>query len=196
MVCHANYPLNTTLIVVFFSDHRVYRVSGVKDEVLEWSEMGIVIRTPAGVVPPGITCDITVTPVIPTDDCVLPDESEIASTIFEITTSCDIVKPVTLEIRHCVRLTSPDELKMMFFAKAHSPYYKFVECKGGSFAIGSSYGELKCLNFSQFVIFFSKLLNYRRTCCSIQLLYSPVPHSNVHLIFTKDISRIMQVSSF
>ena len=173
----------------------MYRVSGVKYEVLEWPEMGLVIRTPAGVVPPGITCDITVTPVIPTDDCVLPDESEIASTIFEITTSCDIVKPVSLEMQHCICLTSTNDVKMIFFAKAQSPlYHKFIKCEGGSFAIGSSCGLLECSTFSRIGIFFSRLLNHRRICCSIQLLYSPKPPSKVHLIFTKDILNIMNVS--
>ena len=67
-------------------------------------------------------------------------------------------------------------------------------CEGGSFSIGSSYGVLECSTFSRIGIFFSRLLNHRRTCCSIQLLYSPTPPSKVHLIFTKDILNIMNVS--
>ena len=167
----------------------MYRVNGVEKKVFEWPEMGISIHTPAGVVPPGITCDITVAPVIPTVDCVLPDESEIASTIFEITTSCDIVKPVTLKIEHCVYTY---EKEKMFFAKAQPPHYEFVKCEGGLF-VTPNYGVLECSTFSRFGIF-SSLLNRMRTCCCIQLLYSPIPPSNVHLIFTKDISNIMEVS--
>ena len=146
---------------------------------MDWQEKGMMtITVPAGAVAPGNSCDITVAPVSPTKNCIFLDDSVLVSEIFEVTTSCGILKPITIKLQHCVEVTEDNEITSLAFAKAeqnHAPLI-FEKLEGGCFDVGSQYGSIQCEKFSQFAIICDR--NRRvRLRCSARMYCSFLPDS-------------------
>ena len=172
---------------------------------MDWQEKGIMtITVPAGAVAPGNSCDITVAPVSPTKNCIFPDDSVLVSEIFEVTTSCDIIKPITIKLQHCVQVTGKSQIASLAFAKAErnhpndksSPLI-FEKLEGGCFDVGSKYaGSIKCERFSYFSIIWDK--KRRVPCplrCSVLMYYSESDSSahTVHIVVTKNLGNNIEV---
>ena len=163
----------------------------------------IIIHVPVGVVPSGQTCDITITPVQPSE-CVLPTDVILVSEVFEVTTSCDLQAPITINLQHCVQVSGEDEQNCLSFARAESgtganSKYLFKECVGGTFTIGSEYGEVECEKFSGFLIWWRKLRGLPCPLrCSLRMVRSLLYQDmhEAHIIVTKDIGNIMKVWIF
>ena len=182
-------------------DSYVYTVTGLETERrIDWLDKGsIIIHVPAGVVPPDQTCDITITPVQPSE-CVFPTDVILVSEVFEVTTSCDLQAPITINLRHCVRPTREDERNCLSFAKAEStgsPPHVLREFEGGTFSTELQYGELKCTKFSYFSVFWLRRLGIPCSLHScVQVGYRFCPESEeheAHIIITKNIGKYAQV---
>ena len=171
-------------------------MTGLEAEEINWLYKGsIIIHVPAGVVPPGQTCDITITPVQPSE-CVLPPDAILVSEVFEVTTSCDLQAPITIILRHCVRPTREDERNCLSFAKAESGagncYFK--ECENGIFTIGSEYGELECKRFSTFLAWWRKKLGLPCPLeCCVRMVHSFLYQHEAHIVVTKNNGDLMEV---
>ena len=136
---------------------RLYTVTGSGDEVLRWEENGVTMHVPAGVVKPGTYCDIAVIPIME-GKFVFPDNHTPVSAIYAIGASCTLLKPIKIELQHCVDVTEENKGRMRFAEAKHddvNPPYKFQTCEDGVFPAGSQYGSLECYSFTLYTILMS-----------------------------------------
>ena len=98
------------------------------------------------------TCVIAIRAVI-AGNFDFPEGTEPVSAIYGISTSVEFVKPITLEMQHCVALKQKKDCHYLSFAVAHvSPDQPCLPCSfqelgGGSFSPGSQYGIITCSSF-------------------------------------------------
>ena len=131
-------------------------------------------------------------------DCIFPSNSVLVSEVFEVNTSCRILEPITIRLKHCVKIAEENEVNFLTFVKAEnqegSSPYDFRICEGGSFTVSSQHGTIKSTVFSFFGITWLKRklhLSYRLDCC-VLMLYSS-DKQEVHVVITKDLRTITKV---
>ena len=85
-----------------------------------------------------------------------PKGSELVSAVYAIFISKPLLKPLTVNIQHCVALETPEQCNSLQFVRAPLnngiPPYKFKILSGGHFTPGSQYGSISCLQFCEFGI--------------------------------------------
>ena len=182
---------------------RLYTVTGNSDEVLRWEEHGVTIHVPAGVVQPGTYCDITVIPILE-GKFVFPDNHTPVSAIYAIGASCKLLKPIKIDLQHCVDVTEGNKRCLSFAKAKHDdvhPPYEFQTCGNGVFPAGSQYGSLECYSFSLYTILMSVgrwLFGNPITRYKVQLFYTKstiVPNKwTVRFVVTKNINSHIEVN--
>ena len=181
---------------------RLYTVTGSSDEVLRWEEHWVTIHVPAGVVQPWTCCDIAVILILE-GKFVFPYNHTLVSAIYAIGTSCELLKPIKIELQHCVNVTEGNKGRLRF-AKAKNddfnPPYEFQTCGNGVFPAGSQYGSLECDSFSLYTILMSIaswFTGRSSTRYKAQLFHtkSTVPNRwTVQFAVTKDINYHIEVN--
>ena len=82
-----------------------------------------------------------------------PKGSELVSAVYAISISKPLLKPLTVNIQHCVALETPEQCNSLQFMRAPLnngiPPYKFKDLLGGLFSPGSQYGSISCLQFCE-----------------------------------------------
>lgn len=118
---------------------------------MSWEECGIKIIFPSCTLTAYI--EVTVNVLLTDSDFHLPEGSELASAVYDISADKPFSKPVTIQIQHCVPLNDASRTSMSF-ATANTqkgPPYTFHKLEG-VFRCESSYGEVQCTHLSLFTI--------------------------------------------
>ena len=164
---------------------------------LSWREHGIVIHVPKDAVSSSIqTFDIAVVPIAE-GDFVIDSDYEPASAVYAIGVSCELQKPLQIEIQHCVELTEESHCKKLTFAKAKhdgiTPPYHLDPIPGGSFSTGSDYGTIECSQFALFSILCEGLNSHTR--CRLLTFYEYRSYKRwaVRFVVTKNINSHIEV---
>lgn len=128
-------------------------------QLLDWEENGLRIQVPKGAVCG--SCDISVK-VILTGNFELPKNTELVSAVYAISASSKLIKPVQIEIQHCVTVDKQQLGQSLMFAKAAcndqpNVPYKFEPVEGGMFHINHYYADIKCDQFSCFAVIMDTL---------------------------------------
>ena len=181
----------------------VYTITGETTTVLIPEGCGIKIFVPQGVVPPGVSCNVAVIPVA-AGYFVFPSGYKPVSCVYAIGVSCDLLKPVTIDMEHCVVVT--ENRSLLSFASAEhdklSPPYEFKKCTNtGRFVAGSSYGSVDCQSFTLYTMLMrvaSWFISIPEERYKVSLLYKKskiTPRKwTVHFIVTKNLNDHLQVS--
>ena len=110
-------------------------------------------------VPAGATtgpCDIVVKAII-SGEFEIPEGCELVSALYAISASRKFIKPVDVEIEHCVRLENEQDCKFMCFGittcKQEVLPYTFKIIKNGVFTPRSKFGKVFQSSFSIIGIF-------------------------------------------
>ena len=86
-----------------------------------------------------------------------PKGSELVSAVYAILISKPLLKPLTVNIQHCVALETPEQCNSLQFMKAQLTNgtlpYQFEDLPGGCFTPGNQYGSIPCTEFSLFAIY-------------------------------------------
>ena len=95
------------------------------------------------------TVEVAITALVG-GEFILPEDTELVSAVYAISVSKPLLKPVQLEIQHCVSIKKPSHSNYLSFATAPSdqPSYQFQPVKGGIFAISNQYGSISLSGFS------------------------------------------------
>ena len=136
------------LFLVQNNSHKVYTL-------LNWEEYGLRITIPHEAVPLYDTVEVAITALVG-GEFILPEDTELVSAVYAISVSKPLLKPVQLEIQHCVSIEKPAHSNYLSFATAPSDKasYEFQPVKGaGEFSIGSRYGSIYITEFSRWSIF-------------------------------------------
>ena len=116
----------------------------------DWEGYGFKIVVPAGALPKGKRCQITVK-AITTGQFNFPKHTQLVSSVYWIYSSCKFLKPVDVCIDHCAILQSLDDCNQMRFILARcdqeSLPYNFI-VKTGTFSPNNREGLISLKSFS------------------------------------------------
>ena len=87
------------LFLVQNNSHKVYTL-------LNWEEYGLRITIPHEAVPLYDTVEVAITALVG-GEFILPEDTELVSAVYAISVSKPLLKPVQLEIQHCVSIEEP-----------------------------------------------------------------------------------------
>ena len=88
-----------------------------------------------------------------------PERMTLVSAVYYIRTSSELLRPITVEIEHCVILLDNNKTSGLKFGKADtnsywaSPPYIFKTLSEGMFPVGQSWGTIQMSSFSLLSIF-------------------------------------------
>ena len=86
----------------------------------------------------------------------LPVGTKLVSAVYGISVSKALLKPLTLELQHCVALETKAQADNLKFIKAPLIGYdfnaEFTVMEGGEFCLGSRYGSMTCDLIGKFYI--------------------------------------------
>ena len=85
------------------------------------------------------------------ENVILPENMSLASAIYYVKPSLKLLKPVTVEMEHCVILKENSTLSHLTFSKASTsvpPPYAFNKVSSGTFAPGQSWATIQMSEFS------------------------------------------------
>ena len=122
-----------------------------------WNEYGFSMHIPKDALRSSGTAVIAIRMVV-AGKFEYPENTEPVSAIYEISTSAKLVKPITLEIQHCVALRREEDCFYLSFASAHNLPEKshlpcvFKKLNGGLFSPGSQNGTILCSSFCRLTI--------------------------------------------
>ena len=146
-----------------------------EDESVEYTGTAFTYDNPNGIslhFPTVTECEtaIKISIKVVNDDYILPEgyeDMDLVSSMFKITASADLPAPVTVIMEHCAIVEKDGSLVHII---AHGPPpYKFKLLEGGTFPIGTNYGEFHTKAFSIFTTLARKL--GLRLSLSVQVFY-------------------------
>ena len=85
-----------------------------------------------------------------------PRNTTLVSAVYYIHTSTKLLRPVTIEMEHCVLLRNDDTIQSLSFYVAEIypglPHYTFQSLRGGVFSSSNLWGSIQVSSFSLFSI--------------------------------------------
>ena len=116
-----------------------------------WEKYGLILSAPAEILPSLETCKVAIT-ALAGGDFEFPKGSQLVSAVYAIFISKTLLKPLTVNIQHCVALETPEQCKSLQFVKAalnnRGFPYQFKVLEGGYFTPENQYGSISCTQFS------------------------------------------------
>ena len=134
-------------------EETVLEVVGDKPQKPEWPGYGFYIEVPDGALPPDVTASVAVK-IIFAGQFELPEDSQLISAIYWISSSRAFLKEVTVNIQHGAVITSEEQCTEFKFIVAKCSQevlpYKFKKIGKGLFNTHSQYAAIKVKQFSFF----------------------------------------------
>ena len=119
--------------------------------MMNWERYGLRIGVSEGSLSSEETAEAAVVALVG-GDFKFPDNTVLVSAVYAISVSRRLLKPLRLEMQHCVSITRRDQTRYIKFAIAPvdmpSLAYQFRIVEGGEFSIGSRYGSIDRKEFS------------------------------------------------
>ena len=119
--------------------------------MMNWERYGLRIGVSEGSLSSEETAEAAVVALVG-GDFKFPDNTVLVSAVYAISVSRRLLKPLRLEMQHCVSITRRDQTRYIKFAIAPvdtpSLPYQFRIVEGGEFSIGSRYGSIDRKEFS------------------------------------------------
>ena len=177
----------------------VLEVVGDLPQKVEWPGYGFFIEIPEGAVPPGVTASVGVK-VILAGQFKFPDNSQLISAIYWVSSSVVFLKEVSVNIQHCGVIRSEDQCSYFKFIIAKCSQkelpYTFRERKG-LFSSHTQYGAIKLKQFSILAltapddtdVLCTALMFYKqRIACPLTIVF--------HFVVVRDLESYLQVCDF
>ena len=135
---------------VHIAEKKVFYIEGNEAQSLYWEEYGLRIHLSQNTVSSPESCEVAVT-VLVGGRFKFPKRSVVVSAVYNISIAKPLLKPVTLEIQHCVNLRKQAEANCLHFvrAKLHPSTlsYEFTELlDGGQFYPERRYGSISIIS--------------------------------------------------
>ena len=119
--------------------------------MMNWERYGLRIRVSEGSLSSEETAEAVVVALVG-GDFKFPDNTVLVSAVYAISVLRRLLKPLRLEMQHCISMTRRDQTRYMKFAIAPidtpSLPYQFRIVEGGEFSIWSRYGSIDHKEFS------------------------------------------------
>ena len=123
--------------------------------MIDWKEYGLKISIEKGTV--SETTDVALLALVG-GQFVFPKNTQLVSAVYHISVSKPLLKPLRLEMQHCVDIRSSAHTKYLKFAVASVDQsnlpYEFVPVDGGKFVSEEWYGTIERKKFSPVCILY------------------------------------------
>ena len=114
-------------------------------QLINWKNHGFRLHCPQGAVSKGTEVSVT---ALADGNFKVPKGTMLVSAVYAISVSKALLKPLVIELQHCVDLRTKAQTGCLKFVRAPLKYpYQFRPVKGGSFSVGKRYGSVKCSRF-------------------------------------------------
>ena len=127
----------------------VLEVVGDKPQKQEWPGYGFYIEVPEGALPPGVTASVRVKAILG-GQFKFPDNSQLISALYWVSSSEVFLKEVAVNIQHCAVIKTKEQCSSFRFIIAKSSQtavpYTFKE-REGDFNPHTQYGTIKLKRF-------------------------------------------------
>ena len=170
----------------------VLEVVGDKPQKVEWPGYGFFIEIPEGAVPPGVTVSVGVK-VILAGHFKFPENRQLISAIYWVSSSIEFIKEVSVNIQHCA-VCSEDQCSQFKFIIAKCSQsqlpYKFCE-REGLFSSHTQYGAIKLKQFS--LLGETAPVDTDTLCTAFMFYKQQMPTVDFHFVIVRDLEPNLQV---
>ena len=136
---------------VHVAGRKIFKIQNNLPQLLNWEEYGLRITVPEGAVPTSETIEVAITALVG-GEFILPEDLELVSAVYTISVSKPLLKPVLLEIQHCVSIQTHSHASYLSFVTSPSDCspFQFRSIDKGSFPVRDQYGSILLSEFSGF----------------------------------------------
>ena len=136
------YILDTDVII---AGKTIFHLTEDDSHSFQWKNYGFRFYCPKGAVLKDTKLAVT---AIVTGPFKVPKGTMLVSAVYAISVSKPLLKPITIELQHCMDLRNDDQTHCLKFVRATSESYEFNIVEGGFFNVGDRYGSIKRDQFS------------------------------------------------
>ena len=132
---------------------KVFEVTAGSSEKYKWDSHGFQLIVPNGALPPGVTASVAVRSIV-AGPFKFPENSELISAIYWISSTHVFLKKVTVHLQHCAMINTEEEcshFKIIIGKCSQDPPYEFA-VKDGVFASNSKIASMSVTQFSNIAI--------------------------------------------
>ena len=150
---------------------KVFEVTAGSSEKYKWGSHGFQLTVPNGALTPGVTAFVTVRSIV-AGPFELPENSELISAVYWISSTHVFKKKVTVHLQHCAIISTAEEcrhLKIIIGKCSQDPPYNFA-VKDGVFSPHSQFASMSVTQFSTFGVVMKWLVMVAQP--SLQLQYA------------------------
>uniref|UniRef100_A0A1X7TJX5 Uncharacterized protein n=1 Tax=Amphimedon queenslandica TaxID=400682 RepID=A0A1X7TJX5_AMPQE len=133
-----NNSLDSSVII---AGQKLFILQGDRSHSLQWEKYGFRLECPRGAVSKDTEVAVT---ALAGGNFKVPKGTVLVSAVYAISVSKALLKPLVIELQHCVDLRNTCQTGCLKFVRAplKSPY-QFSIVEGGSFRVGKRYGSIK-----------------------------------------------------
>ena len=133
------------------AEKKLFLVQGEKPQLINWEKYGLRIGVQEDTLSPSDTVEVAVVALVG-GQFVFPKNTVLVSAVYAVSVSKPLLKPLRLEIEHCINLRGrPGLTRFLKFAVAPvstpSLPYQFSIVEGGEFKPDSWYGSIQRKEF-------------------------------------------------
>ena len=131
----------------YIAGKKLFVIQGYYFHSFHWDECGLRLACPQGALSSlNEKCEVAIV-ALAGGQFKLPERTKLVSGVYSISVSKPLLKPLTLELQHCVALKKKGISNRLKFVRASHVGLEFKILKGGEFYPGSSYGSITCCHF-------------------------------------------------
>uniref|UniRef100_A0A1X7TJC6 Uncharacterized protein n=1 Tax=Amphimedon queenslandica TaxID=400682 RepID=A0A1X7TJC6_AMPQE len=137
---------------VVIAGQKLFILQGDRSHSLQWEKYGFRLECPQGAVSKDTEVAVT---ALAGGNFKVPKGTVLVSAVYAISVSKALLKPLVIELQHCVDLRKTSQTGCLKFVRAplKSPNaYQFSIVEGGSFSVGNRYGSIERDEFCAFGI--------------------------------------------
>ena len=141
---------------VTIAGKKLFHLQRDRSHSFPWENYGFRLHCPEGAVSKDT---IVAVAALVSGDFKVPKDTVLVSAVYAISVSKPLLKPLTIELQHCVDLRNTGQTGCLKFVRAMKYPYQFSIVDGGSFSVDSRYGSIER---EQFCIFATIKKIFRR----------------------------------
>ena len=128
---------------------KLFYIKGNEAQSFYWEEYGLRLRSSQNTIYSTDRCEVVIN-VLFGGHFKFPKGTMLASAVYNISVTKPLLKPLTLEIQHCVNIQTQAQANRLYFVRAPLTSilpYEFTLVNGGQFYPWNCYGSIKCDHF-------------------------------------------------
>ena len=124
------YYLTDNLPNAYIAGQRLFVIQGDLFQSFNWDECGLRLSCPKGALSSSNEkCEVAIV-ALAGGQFKLPERTKLVSSVYAISVSRTLLKPLTLELQHCVALETKAQADRLKFVRASVSYRKFSIMEG------------------------------------------------------------------